>query len=80
MRHASAKTLKRIAPVLRQLRKSDLKENGLGKFYKSSQAFLHFHEDESGIYADVKRKGKWQRMKVPQNKMEWKGFCRRCLQ
>src|SRR6185369_12107452 len=28
-----------------------------GSFYRKSKAYLHFHEDPSGIYADVKLSG-----------------------
>jgi hypothetical protein len=31
-----------------------LKEKTPGTFYVKSKAFLHFHEDPAGIFADVK--------------------------
>ena len=35
-----------------------LVERRPGIFYRRSQAFLHFHEDVSGLYADVKLHGR----------------------
>ena len=32
----------------------DLVERKPGIFYRRSRAFLHFHEDPSGLYADVR--------------------------
>ena len=55
MKHAGPNTLKTLAPVLRQLRKRRLLvEKRPGAFYLRSKAFLHFHEDPAGIFADVK--------------------------
>jgi len=34
-----------------------LRERKLGVFYRRSRAFLHFHEDPGGIYADVRLGG-----------------------
>ena len=79
MKHATQKTLEMINPILEQLRKSGLKEKGFGKFYKASQAYVHFHEDATGVYADVKRKGKWQRLKIPRNKKECKRFAHKLM-
>jgi hypothetical protein len=31
-----------------------LRENSPGTFYLKSKAYLHFHEDPAGIFADVK--------------------------
>ena len=55
MKHAGADTLNALEPLLRQIRKHDLLvEKTPGSFYLSSKAFLHFHEDPTGIFADVK--------------------------
>ena len=55
MKHASAATLHSIEPLLEQLRDlPGLKEKKLGVFYRKSKAFLHFHEDDGKIYADVR--------------------------
>ena len=55
MKHASAETLRLLQPLLDELRQLDrLVERTPGAFYLKSKAFLHFHEDASGLYADVK--------------------------
>jgi hypothetical protein len=55
MKHAGAETIARLEPILRKLRaRGDLIERSPGTFYRKSQAFLHFHEDPAGIFADLK--------------------------
>ena len=34
-----------------------LKERSRGVFYRQSQAFLHFHEDSKGLFADLRAEG-----------------------
>ena len=56
MKHATSEALESIDSLLRQLRgRLHLTERTPGCFYLKSKAFLHFHHDPSGIYADVKR-------------------------
>ena len=58
MKHASQKTLESLDNVLRQLRAHRaLVERTPGSFYLKSKAFLHFHEDPTGLFADVKLDG-----------------------
>ena len=55
MKHAGAETIKRLEGLLTELRQRTLlKEKTPGTFYVKSKAFLHFHEDTTGIFADVK--------------------------
>lgn len=55
MKHAGPGTLARISPLLDELRaRSVLREMRPGVFYLDSRAFLHFHDDPSGIFADVR--------------------------
>lgn len=55
MKHASARTLASVQPLLQQLRAlPGLVERTPGAFYLRSKAFLHFHEDPTGVFADVK--------------------------
>lgn len=35
-----------------------------GVFYRHSRAFLHFHEDQSGLYADVRTGGDFEGLPV----------------
>ncbi len=65
MKHASAATLRQIQPLLAELRAlSGLKEKSDGAFYRRGSAFLHFHEDPAGIFADMKVGGDWIRRSV----------------
>lgn len=58
MKHASAKTLEQLDQLLTELRQMPgLVEREPGIFYRRSQAFLHFHEDVSGLFADAKLNG-----------------------
>ena len=55
MRHATSVALDALEPMLVQLRKVDgLTERKRGIFYRGSRAFLHFHEDPAGFFADVR--------------------------
>jgi hypothetical protein len=66
VRHARPPALDELEPVLTQLRAlPDLKEKSRGTFYRKSQAFLHFHEDPAGLFADVRLDGgDFTRMRV----------------
>jgi len=55
MKHAGPQALDQLEPVLAKLRKLDgLRERKRGAFYRGSSAFLHFHEDPAGFFADLK--------------------------
>jgi hypothetical protein len=41
-----------------------LTEKKRGVFYRGSRAFLHFHEDPSGLYADVRVDADFERFRV----------------
>jgi hypothetical protein len=54
MKHAGSEALHGLADLLDQIRaKGGLKEKKLGVFYRKSKAFLHFHEDPAGLFADL---------------------------
>lgn len=56
MKHAGAAALDQLEPLLARLRAIPaLREKNRGVFYLKSKAFLHFHEDPTGLYADVRR-------------------------
>jgi hypothetical protein len=58
MKHATATALDQIELLLERLRKlNGLSERKRGIFYHRSKAFLHFHEDPSGLYADIRLAG-----------------------
>lgn len=55
MKHAGDAALDALEPLLGELRLLPrLKEKKRGTFYVGSKAFLHFHEDPAGPFADLK--------------------------
>jgi hypothetical protein len=65
MKHAGDTALDKLEGILNQLRKqAALKERKRGVFYRGSAAFLHFHEDPAGLFADVKTDAEWERLPV----------------
>jgi hypothetical protein len=65
VKHATPARLDSIEPLLESLRKFEaLREIKRGIFYLKSTAYLYFHEDPAGLFADVKLKGKWSRLNV----------------
>ena len=58
MKHATDTALDKLEPLLKRLRTFEsLSERKRGVFYHRSRAFLHFHEDRSGLYADIRLSG-----------------------
>ena len=66
MRHITPSRLDDVEPLLERLRTFDtLVERKRGVFYRRSRAFLHFHEDDAHVYADVRLDGDdFARMRV----------------
>ena len=66
MKHATNAALDELDGVLADLRRVDgLVEKTRGVFHRGSRAFLHFHEDPTGLYADVRLDGaEFERMRV----------------
>jgi hypothetical protein len=65
MRHARAEALDELEPLLVALRQiAGLRERSRGVFYRGSTAFLHFHEDPSGLFADVRLGPEFQRVRA----------------
>ena len=55
MRHAGSNTLENLESLQLKIRQHpSLIERTPGSFYRKSKAYLHFHEDPEGTYADVK--------------------------
>ncbi len=58
MRHITPDNLDRLSAMLGDLRKTPgLQEKKPGVFYRKSRAFLHFHEDPKGLFADLRLSG-----------------------
>ena len=65
MKHATTVALDALASLLDELRAIDgLTERKRGVFYRGSSAFLHFHEDPAGFFADAKVTPAWVRFDV----------------
>ena len=65
VRHARSEALDEVEPLLTQLRQvPGLVERTRGVFYRRSKAFLHFHEDPSGLHADVRLGDEFERLRV----------------
>jgi hypothetical protein len=69
VRHARAQALDDLEPFLERLRAvPGLVETSRGVFYVRSKAFLHFHEDPSGLHADVRLGPEFSRFRVETEK------------
>ena len=65
MKHATTSGLGRIEQLLTEIRTfKGLREKSPGVFYFRTKAFLHFHEDPAGIFADLRAVSNWERMPV----------------
>ncbi|MEX2205693.1 MAG: hypothetical protein WEF50_05640 [Myxococcota bacterium] len=78
MKHAGPQALDQLDDLLAKLRgQQALVEKKRGTFYRKSSAFLHFHEDPDGLFADAKLAGKdFERFRVSTAK-ERSAFLRR---
>jgi len=65
LRHADSASLKRLEPMLAQLRAMpELREVRPGVFYRRSRAFMHFHDDPSGLHTDIRLGDSFERHRV----------------
>lgn len=65
MKHAGESALDRLEPLLTSLRAIPaLREKARGTFYRGSRAFVHFHEDVTGLFADVRFGEEFERVDV----------------
>ncbi len=67
MKHAGPQALGALEPLLAALRQEDgVREKTRGVFYRRGNAWLHFHEDPSGLYADLRAQegADFERLKV----------------
>ena len=55
MKHAGEQALEALEPMIAELRTlPGMVEKKRGVFYRKSKAFLHFHEDPAGLFADLR--------------------------
>ena len=65
MKHAGPAAVAALEPLLARIRPIEaLRERKPGTFYRGAQAFLHFHEDPAGFFADVKIDGEFHRFRA----------------
>jgi hypothetical protein len=66
VRHARGEALDALEPVLERVRAiPGLVERTRGVFYRrGGSAFLHFHEDPAGPFADLRLAAGWRRMRA----------------
>jgi hypothetical protein len=58
MARADAQALQGLLPVLRQLREiKGVQEKSPGIFYARRDAFVHFHDENGVLHADLKKPG-----------------------
>ena len=65
MKHAGPEALSALGGLLGEIRKGEgVVERRPGVFYRKGRAFLHFHEDPSGLHADMRLGAAWERVRV----------------
>jgi hypothetical protein len=65
VKHAGADALGELSELLQKLRnRPGVVERKPGIFYAKGRAFLHFHEDRAGLFADLRQRGDWLRLAV----------------
>lgn len=65
MKHADDRSLDRLTELLTAIRTvTGLTEKKRGIFYRKAQAYLHFHEDPTGLFADLRQGADWERFPV----------------
>jgi hypothetical protein len=65
MKHAGPAALDALADLIGSIReRSELKESRPGVFYRKGKAYLHFHEDPAGLFADLRVSTEWERFPV----------------
>ena len=65
VKHAGPLALDALNDLLDAVRThAGLREPRRGVFYRKGKAWLHFHEDPSGLFADLRTGEEWQRFPV----------------
>jgi hypothetical protein len=64
MNHAGPEALNTLDDLLAAVRARGVKEPRPGSFYRQGKAWLHFHEDKAGLFADIRVGPEWQRFRV----------------
>jgi hypothetical protein len=65
MKHAGPTALDELSDLLAVVRvRGGLREPRPGVFYRKGKAWLHFHEDKAGLFADLRSGAEWERFRV----------------
>ena len=65
MKHAGSASLDQLGDLIAAVRlRGGLREPRPGVFYRRGKAWLHFHEDRAGLFADLRAGADWQRFRV----------------
>jgi hypothetical protein len=65
LKHATGSALDKLGNFLEEIRTlGRLQERQRGIFYLKTEAFLHFHEDPAGLFADLREDGEFERYPV----------------
>src|SRR5271156_3759833 len=69
MKHAGPQALEALEPLLEKLRTilrtiPGVVERKRGIFYRGTTAFLHFHDDPAGMFADLRNDADFERYPV----------------
>ena len=69
MKHAGSASLDALEPLLADVRQRmgidpKIVEKKRGAFYRKGKAWLHFHEDPKGLFADLRGPDDWLRLRV----------------
>jgi len=64
MKHAGSQALDDLRELIIAIQSRGLKERSPGVFYRSGKAWLHFHEDKAGLFADIRVSSEWERFHV----------------
>jgi hypothetical protein len=71
LKHAGSAALGQLSELIAQVRaRPGLREKAPGVFYRKSKAFLHFHEDPAGLFADIRIGAEFERLAV-NSKQGW---------
>jgi hypothetical protein len=65
MKHAGSVALAALDDLITAIRaRGGLNEPRPGIFYRKGRAWLHFHEDKAGLFADLRKGADWERIRV----------------
>ncbi|GAA5266034.1 hypothetical protein ACOSOMT5_P2461 [Acidiphilium sp. MT5] len=64
MKHAGPAALNELRDLITAIQSRGLNERSPGAFYRRGKAWLHFHEDKAGLFADLRVNSDWERFRV----------------